>query len=313
MGLVMAPTAWRRMKIKNAMVREFLAEFLATFTLMIFGLGANAMYVLSPALNSFLAVNVAWGFAVSLAIWISARVTGGHMNPAVSLSMALIGRLKWIKVPVYWLAQYVGAFVASATIYAVYHDALNNFDGGERVIVGENATAGIFATYPQPYVRTTTGLLDQVFGTMMLLLCVMAVGDATNMAAPPGVAPLCTGLVVTTIGMTLGMNCGYAINPARDFSPRLFTAIAGWGPQVFTVHGYWSWVPFVGPHLGAVLGSIVYLGLVGVHITDNNQTTNDDTTNSCTCCCCCCNNVVGKNSNDKSRSALPKVSACSKC
>ena len=96
-------------------------------------------------------------------------------------------------------------------------------------MVGEKATAGIFATYPQPFLSTFGGLVDQVVGTALLLLVIFAIGDAKNLAPEPRSGPLVVGALVVLIGMTFGYNAGYAINPARDFGPRLFTALAGWG------------------------------------------------------------------------------------
>lgn len=99
----------------------------------------------------------------------------------------------------------------------------------------------------------------------MLLICVLAVTDKKNIGLPKGLEPLGVGLAVAAIGMSYGMNCGYAINPARDFAPRLFTLIAGWGTETFTSADYWFWVPIVGPHIGAILGAFMYILMVGNH------------------------------------------------
>lgn len=269
-----------RIAIRHQLAREFLAELVGTFCLLAMALGANAMYVLPPRLNSFLAVQFAWGFSVAMGVWTCLGVSGGHINPAVTLAMAVVGRLQWIKVPVYWLAQYIGAFVGAACVYLVYYDALNNFDGGYRSVVGVNATAGIFATFPQPYLTTFGGFTDQVYGTMLLLLFVMALTDDKNAAPPSNLVPVLVGIVVTGIGMTYG-NCGFAINPARDLSPRIFTAMAGWGTEVFTAYNSWSWVPVVAPHIGGVLGALIYMAGVGAHHHDAQPVpVSDDTKHS---------------------------------
>jgi aquaporin-10 len=123
----------------------------------------------------------------------------------------------------------------------------------------------VFATYPQSFLSLTGGLVDQTVGTLLLMVGVLALTDRRN-AAPPAwlLAPL-VGALVVAIGVGFGFNAGYAINPARDFGPRLFTALAGWGDGVFTASGGWWWVPIVGPVLGAVLGVWVYDLLVGRH------------------------------------------------
>lgn len=132
-------------------------------------------------------------------------------------------------------------------------------------MVGEKATAGIFATYPQPFLSLAGGLVDQVVGTALLLLVIFALGDTKNMAPEPRSGPLVVGLLVVVIGMSFGFNAGYAINPARDFGPRLFTALSGWGSDVFRAGSGWWWVPIVGPLVGGVLGGFVYDGLIASH------------------------------------------------
>ncbi|KAK3746530.1 hypothetical protein QZH41_007379 [Actinostola sp. cb2023] len=159
---------------------------------------------------------------------------GAHMNPAVTLAFAVARKLSWVKVPVYWLAQLLGAMFASACVYGVYIDALNAFDGGVRQVLGPNGTAGIWATYPQPFLSTANGFGDQVFGTMLLVSCIFAILDKNNNAPDKGAAPVLIGLTVFVIGTAFGFNSGYAINPARDLGPRIFTAMAGWGGEVFT-------------------------------------------------------------------------------
>jgi glycerol uptake facilitator-like aquaporin len=100
--------------------------------------------------------------------------------------------------------------------------------------------------------------VDQVVGTALLMLVIFAVTDERNMALPPSLSPIVVGLAVLVIGMTYGLNAGYAINPARDLGPRVFTWLAGWGTQVFTAHDSWWWVPVVGPLCGAVVGGFLY-------------------------------------------------------
>lgn len=278
MGCKIGKTIENKIAIRNKLLQEFVAELLGTFLLMWMGLGANAMFFLDPHPNTFLSLQLAWGLSVALAVWMSFGVSGGHINPAVTLALAVVGRLKWIKVPIYWLAQYLGAFFGAACVYLVYYDALNNFDGGHRTVVGVNGTAGIFGTFPQPYVSTLIGFVDQVYGTMLLLMFVMALTDRNNAAAPPSnFVPLCVGIVVTVIGMTFGMNCGFPINPARDLSPRIFTAVAGWGFEVFTACNVWSWVPVVAPHVGGVLGAWIYIVAIGAHLRPHEQPVDTDT------------------------------------
>src|SRR3954447_8452026 len=114
-----------------------LAEFLGTFVLIVFGVGVVAQTVLSKGTaGSTLSINLAWGLAVTMACYVSAGVTGAHLNPAVTLALAVHRRLPWNKVLPYSLAQFAGAFVASAVVYATYHEALDAFDGGVRQVLG---------------------------------------------------------------------------------------------------------------------------------------------------------------------------------
>ena len=106
----------------------------------------------------------------------------------------------------------------------------------------------------------------QLLGTALLLICALAVTDKDNIGLPKGLEPLGVGLAVAGIGMSYGYNCGYAINPARDLAPRLFTLMAGWGSGTFTQHSYWFWVPLIAPHVGAILGAFMYVIMVGIHV-----------------------------------------------
>jgi MIP family channel proteins len=192
-------------------------------------------------------------------VLVAGGVSGAHLNPAVTLALAVRRGFPWSKLLPYSLAQLVGAFVASAVVYVTYYDAIQLFDGGVRQVTGPQATAGIWATYPQAYLSPIVGgLIDQVVGTALLLLCIFAISDKRNLAPAPSVAPVLVGATVLVIGITFGYNCGYAINPARDLGPRLFTFLAGWGGDVFRAGDGWWWIPIVGPLIGGVLGAGIY-------------------------------------------------------
>ena len=245
--------------------RELLAEFLGTFVLIVFGVGVVAQTVLSKGTaGTTLSINIAWGLAVTMGCYVAAGVTGAHLNPAVTLSLAAHRQFPWIKVLPYSLAQLAGAFVASAVVFVTYHEALGAFDGGVRQVLGAQGTAGIWATYPQPFLSAFPGgFIDQVVGTALLVGVIFGISDSRNSPAPAGVAPVVVGLLVVLIGATFGFNAGYAINPARDFGPRLFTSVAGWGGEVFRAGNSWWWVPIVAPCVGGVLGGWIYDVFIG--------------------------------------------------
>lgn len=252
----------------RGVAREMLAEFLGTFVLIVFGVGVVAQTVLSrAAAGSTLGINIAWGLAVTMGCYVAAGVTGAHLNPAVTLALASHRRFPWNKVGPYVAAQMAGAFVASIVVFVTYHEALSAFDGGVRHVTGEFGTAGIWATYPQAFLSTFPGgFIDQVVGTALLVGVIFGITDTRNSPAPPGLAPVVVGLLVVLIGASFGFNAGYAINPARDLGPRIFTAMAGWGGEVFTAGNYWWWVPVIAPCVGGVLGGWVYDVCVGHHL-----------------------------------------------
>src|SRR5436190_2677621 len=144
--------------MSRALVREMLAEFLGTFVLIMFGVGVVAQTVLSKGTaGTTLSINIAWGLGVAMGCYVAGGVTGAHLNPAVTLTLAVHRKFPWNKVLPYSLAQVIGAFAASAVVYLTYREALTAFDGGVRQVTGALGTAGIWATYPQPFLSPFPG------------------------------------------------------------------------------------------------------------------------------------------------------------
>ena len=173
-------------------LREVLAEFLGTFVLILFGAGVVAQFIVSrQTQGSYLAINLAWGLGVVMGCYVSAGVSGAHLNPAVTLAVAVHRGFPWRKVVPYAVAQTAGAFVAAAVVYLTYREGLTAFDGGVRQVLGPQGTAGIFATYPQPYLTTFPGgFIDQVVGTAILVGVILGITDQRNAPAPAGLAPV---------------------------------------------------------------------------------------------------------------------------
>ncbi|XP_004602676.1 aquaporin-9 [Sorex araneus] len=256
----------QRLVLKSSLAKETVSEFLGTFIMIVLGCGSVAQAVLSRGQGGgVVTINIGFAMAVVMAIYVTGGVSGGHINPAVSFAMCLFGRMKWYKLPFYVGAQFLGAFVGAATLFGIYYDGLMSFAGGKLLIEGENATAQIFATYPSPYLSLTNALADQVVATMFLLMVVFAIFDTRNLGVPKGLEPIAVGLLIITISSSLGLNSGCAMNPARDLSPRLFTALAGWGFEVFTAGNNFWWVPVVGPLVGAVIGGLIYVFFIEIH------------------------------------------------
>ena len=247
------------MNPKPTLVAELIAEFLGTFVLMLFGIGVVAMVVLFPTSNpgetihgGFTNITLGWGLGVTMGIYIAGKISGAHLNPAVTLAFAVFRGFPWRKVVPYSISQTAGAFVGAALVYWNYLPAFHKVDAQlER-------TAGVFTTFPAFPTLPQAGFLDQVIGTGLLVLLVFAITDEFN--SPPGanMTPALIGLVVVAIGISFGGMHGYAINPARDFGPRLFTVVAGFRNNGLTDGTRVWWIPVAAPLLGGLLGAAIY-------------------------------------------------------
>ena len=271
-GAVSGKTGWRA-----TAWGEYLSEFLGTFVLILFGDGVVAMAVAAlnqsgrgtkifDASGDWLIIGFGWFFAVTLAVYVAGGISGAHINPAVTISFALRRGFAWSKVPGYIVAQVVGAFVGALVVYIVYKAAIDSYDTANHITKGQAnsvPTYSIFATFPAPYFHTVWGpLIDQIVGTALLVGIVFAVVDEFGTPVRANLAPLIVGLIVGGIGLSFGANAGYAINPARDFGPRVFAAIAGWDKIAFpgdygNINTYF-WIPIVGPIVGGCLGALIY-------------------------------------------------------
>uniref|UniRef100_A0A8D0EE43 Aquaporin 9 n=1 Tax=Salvator merianae TaxID=96440 RepID=A0A8D0EE43_SALMN len=258
---------WKeKIALHNGLVKEGLSEFLGTFILIALGCGSVAQSVLSRGeMGGAPMISVGFAMAVTIAIYVSGGVSGGHINPAVSFAMCLTGKMKWIKFPVYVLAQFLGAFVGAAAVYGINYDLIMFYTGGKFTVTGVNKTAHIFATYPEDYLSLTNGFADQVMSTAVLLLGVFAIFDEDNLRAPKGLEPIAVGLLIILLTSSMARNSGCAMNPARDLAPRLFTYIAGWGTEVFTAGNHWWWVPVAGPMIGGAVGAALYMLFIEFH------------------------------------------------
>jgi len=240
------------------MLGEMIAEFLGTLVLILFGDGVVAMVNLfgtsipgEVVKGGFTNITLAWGLAVTMGIYTAGKVTGAHLNPAVTLALAVFRGFSWKKVGPYVFAQVLGAFCAAALVFWNYLPAFLAKDPNL------DHTAGVFTTFPAFPQFPMAGFLDQVIGTALLLFLIFAIGDERNM--PIGqLGPILVGLVVVVIGMAFGGMHGYAINPARDFGPRLWTVVAGFKNNGLTDGTNVYWVPIVGPLLGGLIGGAAY-------------------------------------------------------
>lgn len=259
---------------------ECLSEFLGTFVLLAFGDGSVAValvglpqsgrQVVPFGAPNWILIVFGWFAAVTLAVYVAGGVSGAHINPAVTLAFAARRQFPWRKVVPYWFAQVTGAFAGAAIVFANFQRAIGDFETANHLTRGVNDLPGfaVFATFPAAYYHGAIGwpFLDQVIGTAFLIMFVAALIDTRNTGPMSNLAPYMIGFAVLAIGISFGTGAGYAINPARDFGPRLFTYALGWSHIAFpgSLHtvaisfaGYW-WVPIVGPLVGGVIGIVVY-------------------------------------------------------
>lgn len=236
---------------------ELMAEFLGTMVLIAFGNGVNAMVTLFGSgtageivKGGYTNIIIGWSMGVLMGICIAARVSGAHLNPAVTLAFAVHRGFPWSKVLPYSIAQIAGGFAGAALVLANYYPAFKKQDPGF------SETAGVFATFPAFPDLAFYGWFDQIVGTALLIGLILAIVDPRNQPLPSKLNPLLVALVVLAIGTSWGGMHGYAINPARDLGPRLLTLVAGFRNTGFE-SGVWL-VPVIGPLLGALLGGLVY-------------------------------------------------------
>lgn len=248
----------------RTLIGELSAEFAGTMILILFGVGVVAQVVTGDGgLGDHDSIAWAWGIGVMLGIYTAGRISGAHLNPAVSLAMAVFSDFEWRKVLPYSIAQILGAFVAALIVRAAYGDAIASVDPGYT-----HATQGIFSTLPGNGdaglgVSLTTAFADQVIGTAILLFLIMAITDAKNSAPIAWFAPVAIAFVIVGIGMAWGTNAGYAINPARDFGPRLASFVTGYdGAWVTAAGDLYFWIPILGPLVGALIGAGTYKVLI---------------------------------------------------
>jgi glycerol uptake facilitator protein len=248
--------------------KEFIGEFIGTFFILLLGNGVVASVVLF-GLGNFESINWAWGFAVLFGILVSSKLSGAHLNPAVTIALAFRRNFPITKVLPYIFAQLLGAFFGSLLVYLNYREGILHFEEQNLLVRGSIESiklASIFATYPPSFISNTSAFIDQVLGTGILVFLILAVTDEKNKIFDSNLSPFLVSMIVIVIGMSFGANAGYAINPARDFAPRLMTYLMGWGTIVFTVKHFYFLIPIFAPIIGGILGAYLYDLIIQKHL-----------------------------------------------
>ncbi len=234
---------------------NFVAEIIGTMILILLGDGVVANVLLGKSKGQgggWIVITTGWGLAVAMAVYAVGRFSGAHINPAVTIALAAVGKLGWDQVPVYIVGQFIGAFIGAVLVWLAYlpHWAETADAGLKRAV---------FSTAPA--VRNYgLNLLTEIIGTFMLVLGVLAIVANTE-PAQSGLTALLIGFLVWGIGLSLGGPTGYAINPARDLGPRIAHAVLPIPGKGDSDWGY-SWVPVVGPIIGGVIGALLWVALV---------------------------------------------------
>lgn len=247
------------------------AEFLGVALLILFGTGCVAALKLAGASFGLWEVSVVWGLGVSMAIYLTAGVSGAHLNPAVSIALWLFAGFDGRKVPYYILAQVLGAFVGAALVYVMYSQLFFDYEKTHELVRGSVQSldlAGVFSTYPHASLGIAQAMLVEVIITAVLMAVIMALTDDSNGLPRGALAPLLIGLLIAVIGSATGPLTGFAMNPARDFGPKLLAGLVGWGEIAFTGGRDIPYfiVPIVAPVLGACLGAAIYKSMIGRHL-----------------------------------------------
>lgn len=243
-----------------SLLAQCIFEFLGTFVMILLGCGVVACVSLKKSKGEgggWIVVTLAWGLAVMCGVLIAGPFTGAHLNPAVSISLAAADKFPWTSVLPYITAQIAGAFFGAATVYCFYKDHFDATDGADTKL-------GVFATIPAIDNRARN-LTCEIIGTFVLILTILFIGDSSNSpeVGLGSIGALPVALLVVAIGLSLGGTTGYAINPARDFGPRLahqLLRIKGKGTSRWS----YSWVPVAGPVIGAIAAAITYRLVIAI-------------------------------------------------
>ncbi|MFV1965130.1 MAG: MIP/aquaporin family protein [Pirellulaceae bacterium] len=229
----------------------FVGELVGTMILVLLGDGVVANVVLKKSKGhdaGWIVIATGWGFAVAMAVYVVGWASGGHINPAVTIGMAVVGEVPWAQVPTYLAAQFLGAFLGAILVWLAYLPHWSHTDDPV-------AKLGVFATVPA--IRHPLGnVMCEVIGSAMLLVGVFGIMNTHNDIAT-GFGPYALGILVFSIGLSLGGPTGYGINPARDLAPRVADALLPI-PDKGNSDWRYAWVPVVGPILGGVLGALLY-------------------------------------------------------
>ncbi len=254
---------------------QCIAEFIGTALLIFFGVGTVATLILTDVQLSHWEVGMAWGTGVAIAIYCTGAISGAHLNPAVTIALAAFHGFAREKVIPYIASQLLGAFFAAAVIYLVYGNLFTQYEIAHdftRDSLQALSTGAIFSTYPHPQLSLSGAFLVEFIASAVLMFAILALGDEKNGAPRGALSPVLIGLLISVIGCAVGPLTGYAMNPARDFGPRLFSYLAGWD---YALTGgkeipYFI-LPIMAPIAGACCAAWAYPKWIGAYLSSEEE------------------------------------------
>ena len=250
---------------------QCIAEFLGTGLFLFFGICCLSALKLTGASLGLWEICIIWGLGISLAVYLTAGISGGHLNPAVTVALWLFACFPGRKVVPYIVAQVAGAFGGAVLAWILYSTLFTQFETVHHMVRGSVESldlAGIFSTYPNPHINFVQAFAVEMVITAILMGLILALTDDGNGVPRGPLAPLLIGLLIAVIGASMGPLTGFAMNPARDFGPKVFAWLAGWGNVAFTGGRDIPYflVPLFGPIVGAIVGAFAYRKLIGRHL-----------------------------------------------
>ena len=260
--------------MNDSLKAQCTAEFLGTGLFLFFGIGCLSALKVAGASLGLWEICIIWGLGISLAVYLTSGISGGHLNPAVTVALWLFACFPGRKVFPYIVSQVAGAFGGAVLAYVLYSTMFTEFESAHHIARGSVESlqlASIFSTYPAASLSIWHAALVEVVITSMLMWMIMALTDDGNGVPKVPLAPLLIGLLVAVIGASSGPLTGFAMNPARDFGPKLFTWMAGWGDIAMTGGRDIPYfiVPIIAPLIGACLGAAIYRYLIGNNLPCN--------------------------------------------
>nr|WP_321270656.1 MIP/aquaporin family protein [uncultured Tolumonas sp.] len=251
------------MSTSISLKHQCFSEFFGTGLFIFLGVSCLMVAVICGVPLSLWEIAAVWGLSITLAVYLTAGISGAHLNPAITIALSIFAGFDVKKVIPFIFSQTMGAFSGAALSYLLYQNLFIDYELKHGIVRGSIESlklAGIFSTYPNPLISTSQAFFVELIITSILMCLILSLTDEKNSANRGILNPLLIGILVAVIGTATAPLTGFAMNPARDFGPKLFAYLAGWGNIAFTGGRSipYVYVPLIAPVLGTCFGCIVY-------------------------------------------------------